>query len=88
MMENDYKELIEYLREISDGSEADMQFFLCMDVLESMKKTALYLKKNENTIPPTETYTKLKKIFIGFEIINPIIKKQFKDVKALLMYRT
>ncbi len=81
--DNDYKDLIEFLKKESNDTEDDMQFFLCMDILENMKQTALYLKKNEDILPPIEFYTKLKQIFTGFEITHPIIEQQIKNAKKL-----
>ena len=83
MIQDENTEIIQYLKEKSNGSENDIQFFLCWDILESMKKTALFLKDNESTIEPIEFYTKLKKIFTGFEITRPMIKQQFQEVKKL-----
>lgn len=78
------KKAIQFLLQNSDNSDSDIQFFLCWDILESMKKKMIYIQQNQDTITPLEHYSKIENVFSGFTITNQIMKNQIKEIKNLL----
>ena len=76
------EKLIQFLLENTDNSESDIQFFLCWDILESMKKDMLDIQ--QNIISSQEHHFKIEKVFTGFDITNQIMKNQIEDIKKLL----